>query len=71
MTFQLIITNPSEPNWQFSDEYDNINDIIKRISGVIDTHRKEIKQTNIYALKPFEIKIYNIEQQKELKVQTK
>lgn len=60
--FRLIMRNTKDKNWEFNDTYDDFDQVIERISKTLKVWKKEIPQTTIYNLQPFEIKIYNLKE---------
>ena len=63
--YKLIIRNKKDSNWEFNDDYVEFDDVINRISKILKIWKDEIPKTSIYNLSPFEIKIYDIENEKE------
>lgn len=59
--YHLTIKNPNEPNWEFSDDFEDFDNLVELVASTIVNHKEQIIETNIYNLKPFEIKIFKLE----------
>jgi len=60
--YKLFMENASEPNWEFTDEYENFDGLINRVSKTLKGHENEIKLVSIYNLKAFKIRIINLDE---------